>query len=63
MPQKPVVNEDTCIACGVCVSVCPADPVVFVMEDVSKVEHPEACIDGCTECVDNCPTQSITIEE
>ena len=62
MPQKPVV-DDTCIACGVCASVCPADPVVFVIEDISKVEHPEACIDGCTECVDNCPTQSITIEE
>ena len=62
MPQKPVVKDD-CIACGICFSVCPAEPNVFEIEDIAKVVHPEACIDGCTECADNCPTNSIEIQK
>lgn len=63
MTQKPVVDEPTCIDCGICASVCPANPIVYEIQNVSKVIHPEACIDGCTECVDNCPTGCITIQK
>ncbi len=59
--QKPLVDEIKCIGDGICVNVCPARPNVFLMEDVSRVVHPEACVDGCTECVDNCPTGAIRI--
>jgi NAD-dependent dihydropyrimidine dehydrogenase PreA subunit len=58
--MHPVVNEETCIACGTCASVCPADPTVFEVGDVSKVVHPDACI-GCGSCVDSCPTESIEL--
>jgi ferredoxin len=42
--ERPLVDESTCIGSGNCEAVCPADPVVFKVEDKSKVIHPEACI-------------------
>ncbi len=56
--MRPYVNEDTCIACGTCKSVCPTDPNVFEVNDVSKVVHPEACTD-CGECEERCPLDAI----
>ncbi|MEM0078033.1 MAG: 4Fe-4S binding protein [Thermoplasmata archaeon] len=50
-----------CIGDGICVNVCPAHPTVFEMEYISKVINPNACIEGCTECADNCPTGAIKI--
>lgn len=58
--MKPVVNQESCIACGTCAAVCPADPVVFEVDDISKVVNPEACTE-CGDCVDNCPTGSIKL--
>ncbi len=60
--MRPYVNEELCIACGACAAVCPADPVVFVIEDKSKVVHPEACI-GCGACEENCPTSAIELKD
>jgi len=56
----PVVNELTCIACGTCAAVCPAEPKVFEVTGVSAVVHPEACLE-CEACVDMCPTGSIEL--
>ncbi|MEG6521912.1 4Fe-4S binding protein [Desulfotomaculum sp. 1211_IL3151] len=60
MSLRPVVNEETCIACATCEGVCPADPNVFEVRDVSKVVNPDACTE-CGACVDNCPTSSIQL--
>ncbi|MTI84292.1 MAG: 4Fe-4S dicluster domain-containing protein [Firmicutes bacterium] len=58
--MKPVVNKETCIACGTCESVCSATPNVFEVGDYSKVINPDACTE-CGECVDSCPTDSIEL--
>lgn len=58
--MKPIVKEESCIACGTCQSVCPADPIVFEVSDISRVVHPESCIE-CGECEANCPTGSIEL--
>jgi len=60
--RYPIVNSDTCIVCATCYELCPAEPKVFEIEDVSKVINPEACTD-CGACEENCPTGSIIIIE
>lgn len=63
MAKKVVVDKDTCIACGVCQSLCPE---VFTADDEGKSEVVEGadlnapCIQ---EAVDSCPTGAITVEE
>ena len=60
--MRPYVDEDLCIACGTCEGVCPADPNVFEIEDVSKVVNPEECIE-CEACVGACPVQAIELKD
>lgn len=62
MAIRPYVDEDICIACGACETVCPANPNVYVIEDKSKVIHPEACI-NCGACVDACPVECIELKD
>ncbi|MGE5398354.1 MAG: indolepyruvate ferredoxin oxidoreductase subunit alpha [Chitinophagales bacterium] len=59
----PVVDEEKCTGEGDCVDICPADPVVFEIEDEkSHVVHPDACIE-CGLCVDECPEEAIVLNE
>jgi len=54
--MPPVIDEDKCIACGVCVEACPQD-VFFNSKKGSKpiVFYPEECW-HCNACVLECPT-------
>ena len=60
--MKAIVDEEACIGCGLCVSICPE---VFAMEDnvavVSVDPAPAAAETACREAADSCPTQAITI--
>ncbi len=59
--SKPVVNEDLCIGCGTCESLCPS---VFKMEGGKSHVIAEQCGDcDCQEAVDSCPVSAISIEE
>lgn len=60
--MRPVINSDTCIACAACYEVCPAEPKVFEVNDVSVVISPQACLE-CGACVENCPTDSIKLTD
>jgi ferredoxin len=65
MPTE--VNADKCIGCGACVSVCPASPNVYEMQDTktgkkSVVKHKEACIE-CGACVASCPVEAIKMTQ
>jgi NAD-dependent dihydropyrimidine dehydrogenase PreA subunit len=60
--MRPFVDEDTCIGCGLCEDVCPADPNVFDVGGKSEVVHPEACID-CKACEESCPVNAIVLKE
>jgi len=58
--SKPKVNEELCIGCGTCESLCPK---VFKVEDgKSKVISEE--IIGCNvdEVIASCPVSAITME-
>ncbi|RLE82545.1 MAG: ferredoxin [Thermoprotei archaeon] len=58
---KPVVDEEKCIGCGTCVSVCPVG-VYELSEGKAKVVNPDACV-GCKACEAQCPVNAIKVEE
>ena len=56
----PEVDNDKCITCGSCASVCPKG--VFVMKAKAVVTKPEECIE-CNACVNACPAEAIRLVE
>jgi ferredoxin len=59
MAVSPVTNEDTCIVCGTCASVCP---IAAISIDGSVVTEIELCI-RCCACIKNCPTGARFMKE
>lgn len=63
--MKATVNDE-CIACGLCVEVCPE---VFKMSDSGEIaevivdEVPDANQDSCREAADGCPVDAIELAE
>lgn len=54
-----VYNQDACVGCGLCVTVCPHR--VFTVENgKARLLDREACME-CGACALNCPTQAITV--
>jgi len=52
------IDEEKCIACGLCVDACPAD-AISLEDDKAKID-----IEKCTECgacVDECPNEAIAL--
>jgi Fe-S-cluster-containing hydrogenase component 2 len=52
-----IVDDEKCIDCGACISLCPTDALHF--NDNNQLEFSyEKCI-GCLLCLDSCPRQAI----
>lgn len=62
--MRVIVDEDTCIGCGLCAETCPE---VFEMnDDKAKVKGDEVLqevAESCKEAVENCPVEAIQIED
>jgi ferredoxin len=60
--MKAIVNEDTCIGCGLCESVCPE---VFKMSGNKAVVYvnpvPVQTEASCKQAVDECPVAAISV--
>jgi ferredoxin len=60
---KPIVNQETCIGCGTCESICPA--VFKVGEDgkahVQAADY-DANKDSIQQSIDSCPVTAISWE-
>lgn len=56
MPH-PIVNEEECSACGICVDACP-EGVLDIVGDVAEPVNDEDCTD-CGTCLEECPMGAI----
>ncbi len=58
--EPPVIslNENTCSACGLCVSICPTRIFNSSDENRTTTHHPEECV-LCGQCLCVCSTNSI----
>lgn len=57
---KPKVNEELCIGCGTCESLCPK---VFKLENGKSKVIGDDCGDcNCQEVIDSCPVSAIMME-
>ncbi|MFX0037440.1 MAG: 4Fe-4S binding protein [Candidatus Hermodarchaeota archaeon] len=52
-----IIDDEKCIDCGACISLCPTDALHF--DEVERLEFCyEKCI-GCLLCLDSCPRFAI----
>ena len=63
MGKKPVVDQDNCISCGLCISTCPT---VFHFNRSGKSEVYDstgASEEQIQQAIDGCPVQCISWEK
>lgn len=59
--RKAVVDQQTCVACGCCVKVCPLRAIEIIRGIAAQVD-PVKCV-GCGKCARECPASVIEIQE
>lgn len=62
--MKVYVDQDLCISCGLCISIC--DDVFSWNDDKAQAivqEIPEEFTDEVEEAVESCPTEAIKYQE
>ena len=52
------INQDRCIGCKRCVSVCPGSLIDINETGKARMHYPKDCW-GCVSCVKECPVQAI----
>ena len=55
----PIVDKDTCTACGSCIDICP--PGAITLESDSACIIADLC-EECGFCAADCPVGAITID-
>jgi ferredoxin len=59
MAKKIIINQELCVGCGVCASLCPD---VFELQDDGKAKVIDENNCDCDEVVNNCPVGAIKTE-
>jgi ferredoxin len=54
-----IVDEEECVSCGICASVCPEEAIT--MNDIAVIDSLKCT--GCGSCVDECPSKAISLAE
>jgi len=61
---NPIVNEEKCIGCGLCVTSCGRGVYKFDYKNrKTKVVNPSNCMTACITCSNLCPVQAISFSE
>ncbi len=62
---RPIINEEGCVTCGVCVNTCPVNPKVLDWDKGDKTKPPvydyARCI-RCYCCQELCPESTIVVQ-
>jgi thioredoxin reductase/Pyruvate/2-oxoacid:ferredoxin oxidoreductase delta subunit len=56
----PVINEDICIGSGACISACPENDILGLVNGKGKLINASHCI-GHGACFHSCPVEAITL--
>jgi len=54
-----IVDEEECVSCGICASVCPEEAIT--VNDIAVIDYLKCT--GCGSCVDECPSTAISLTE
>ena len=60
-PRRAQAPQDSCVACGCCVKVCPLQAIEIVRGVMAQVRQ-DKCV-GCGKCARECPASVIKIRE
>jgi len=62
MAEMPVIDQEKCNGCGLCLSVCTCKSLVLVGNVVTVIKKKEChqCTRWCTLCEAVCPTGAIS---
>lgn len=61
MKNRVIINEETCIGCGLCAKVCTKKILKMNYKKVEVVDYPDWGCCQCGLCMSACPTQSIQV--
>ncbi len=59
--MPPIINKEKCVACGVCVDICPTNALSMKKKkEAPFVRYPEECW-HCNACVLDCKQSAIEL--
>jgi ferredoxin len=66
--ETAVVNEKTCVACGLCVEICPYEAITLVEKHIAGQDQVYASVDAskcmaCGLCAASCRSTSIELKD
>lgn len=61
--ERPFIDFDVCVKCGLCATYCPADVIQIYKEKREGVSILWDYCKGCGICANECPKQCITMIE
>lgn len=59
--QKPVIDHEKCVACGLCISYCPEAAIDRRSDNKPEIDY-RFC-KGCGICANECPQKAIEMKQ
>ena len=59
--KRPVIDEDECTGCGLCVDECEQGCLELNDDDMCVLARPDDCT-SCGNCEEECPSEAIALQ-